>query len=71
MHTIARAVVVGDGDRVLQIVSNLVSNALDATPAGGEVAVDVGLGEGVGRVTVSDTGPGIPAAARATILRPS
>ena len=70
VHTIARAVVVGDGDRVLQIVSNLVSNALHATPAGGEVAVDVGLGEGVGRVTVSDTGPGIPEAARATILRP-
>ena len=63
-------VVRGDGDRILQIVSNLVTNALHATPADGEVAVDVGLGEGVGQVVVSDTGPGIPEAERASILRP-
>ena len=66
----ATPVVVGDGDRILQIVSNLVSNALHATPADGEVAVDVALGEGVGYVIVSDTGPGIPEAERVTILRP-
>jgi signal transduction histidine kinase len=63
-------VVRGDGDRILQIVSNLVTNALHATPADGEVAVDVALGEGVGYVIVSDTGPGIPEAERASILRP-
>ena len=66
----ATPVVVGDGDRILQIVSNLVSNALHATPVDGEVAVDVALGEGVGYVIVSDTGPGIPEAERVTILRP-
>jgi signal transduction histidine kinase len=62
--------VLGDGDRVLQIVTNLVSNALEATPADGHVAVDVALAEGVGRVIVSDTGPGIPEAERASVLRP-
>jgi two-component system, OmpR family, sensor kinase len=46
----------GDHDRVLQIASNLIENALRETPAGGSVAV---TGE-AGRLVVSDTGPGIP-----------
>ena len=66
----AKPVVLGDGDRILQIVTNLVTNALHATPAGGEVTVDVALGAGVGQVIVSDTGPGIPEADRVAILRP-
>jgi two-component system sensor histidine kinase BaeS len=49
--------VAGDGDRILQIASNLVENALRATPAGGSVTVEVGGA----RLMVSDTGPGIPA----------
>ncbi|HEY2778677.1 MAG TPA: HAMP domain-containing sensor histidine kinase [Gaiellaceae bacterium] len=49
--------VTGDADRVLQIASNLVENALRETPAGGTVTV---AAEG-GRLVVSDTGPGIPA----------
>ena len=60
----------GDGDRILQIVTNLVTNALDATPVGGEVTVDVAVGAGVGQVIVSDTGPGIPEEDRVAILRP-
>ena len=47
----------GDADRILQIASNLVENALRETPAGGTVTVDV---DGP-RLIVSDTGPGIPA----------
>jgi two-component system OmpR family sensor kinase len=50
--------VVGDADRILQIASNLVENALRETPAGGSVTV---AADGV-RLLVSDTGPGIPAA---------
>ena len=61
---------VGDGDRILQIVTNLVTNALHATPADGEVTVDVALADGAGLVVVSDTGPGIPEAERESILRP-
>ena len=45
-------------------------NALHATPADGDVTVDVALVDGVGRVVVSDTGPGIPEEERASILRP-
>jgi signal transduction histidine kinase len=54
-----------DPDRVVQIVSNLLSNAVRYTPAGGDVSV--ALEEAVdaqGRreaiITVSDTGPAIP-----------
>jgi two-component system OmpR family sensor kinase len=50
--------VTGDADRILQIASNLVENALRETPAGGSVTVAV---DGP-RLLVSDTGPGIPAA---------
>ena len=38
------AVLITDGDRVLQIVTNLLANALHWTPAGGRV--DLGLGDG-------------------------
>jgi signal transduction histidine kinase len=44
-----------DPDRVLQIASNLVENALRVTPAGGAVSVRVAPG----RLTVADTGPGL------------
>lgn len=45
----------GDRDRVLQVVSNLVENALRCTPTGGRVAVRAGP-EGL---AVQDTGPGL------------
>jgi two-component system sensor histidine kinase BaeS len=46
-----------DGDRVLQVASNLVENALRETPEGGAVTVRVEPG----RLLVTDTGPGIRA----------
>jgi two-component system, OmpR family, sensor kinase len=45
----------GDADRVLQIVSNLVENALRLTPAGGSVQVSAKPGH----LLVEDTGPGL------------
>jgi len=45
-----------DVDRVLQVASNLVENALRETPAGGSVTVGV---DPAGKLLVSDTGPGI------------
>jgi signal transduction histidine kinase len=50
----------GDADRVLQVVSNLVENALRLTPAGGEVRVVAVPGE----VRVEDSGPGLQDADR-------
>ncbi len=49
-----------DRDRVLQVVSNLVGNALAFTPRGGHVAVRLALRERNAEVAVSDDGPGIP-----------
>jgi len=51
----ADAWVLGDEDRLLQAVSNLIENALRLTPAGGSVTVAAGPGE----ISVSDTGPGL------------
>jgi two-component system sensor histidine kinase BaeS len=47
----------GDADRVLQVASNLVENALRETPANGAVTVRAEPG----RLLVTDTGPGIKA----------
>ena len=48
---------IGDADRTLQIVSNLVENALRLTPAGGSVRIYALPGE----LRVEDTGPGLQA----------
>jgi two-component system sensor histidine kinase BaeS len=50
-----RAPAVGDADRVLQVASNLVENALRLTPPGGEVRVVAAPGI----LRVEDTGPGL------------
>jgi signal transduction histidine kinase len=46
---------VGDADRILQIASNLVENALRETPPGGAVTVSADGAD----LVVADTGPGI------------
>jgi signal transduction histidine kinase len=52
-----------DGARVLQVLGNLVGNALKFTPEGGRVTLSCAAsGESV-EVVVRDTGPGIPAEA--------
>ncbi len=63
------AVLITDGDRVLQIVTNLLANALHWTPAGGRV--DLGLAAQNGEVTVAveDTGPGIEPGEEERIFR--
>ncbi len=52
-------VVVGDTDRLRQVIGNLVSNALRYTPAGGSVTLRSWERGRQVRVAVSDTGPGI------------
>src|SRR5690606_23907422 len=50
-----------DRQRMVQVLSNLVGNALKFTPEGGRIAIGVTLHAGALRFTVSDTGKGIPA----------
>jgi len=50
----------GDPQRVLQVFSNLVGNALKFTPKGGTVRLQTRAAEGCVEFSVSDSGPGIP-----------
>ena len=50
---------VADPARVGQIITNLIGNALRATPRGGRIDVHVGVHQDEAEVTVSDTGEGI------------
>jgi two-component system sensor histidine kinase BaeS len=50
-----------DALRMRQVVENLVTNALRHTPAGGAVVLEAVRSDDTTEVTVSDTGPGIPA----------
>lgn len=61
LNEIDQVIVNGDRDRLKQVLLNLVSNAVQYTPTGGEVFLSLNkLGE-QGRIIVRDTGPGIPA----------
>ena len=62
--------IVSDGDRVLQIISNLLSNAFRWTPDGGRVDLGMSQANGLISVAVEDTGPGISAEDRERIFRP-
>jgi signal transduction histidine kinase len=66
----ARPVIVTDGDRVLQIIVNLLSNAFRWTPSGGRIAVELTSENGSVAVAVADTGPGISDDERERIFRP-
>lgn len=53
--------VIGDRLRLRQIFLNLLDNAVKYTPAGGEVRLSLEAAAGDAKVSVMDTGPGIPA----------
>lgn len=55
-----QARVIGDRDRLKQVLLNLMSNAIEYTPAGGSVTLGLACVGDWARVTVTDTGPGIP-----------
>jgi len=65
-----RPVITSDGDRVLQVVGNLISNAFQATPDGGSVSLELSQRNGSVHVSVEDSGPGIPAEKRERLFRP-
>jgi len=57
-----------DGDRLAQVFTNLVDNALKFAPNGGVISLNVSVINGEMLVSVSDTGAGIPVEAQAHIF---
>ncbi|GAB4380160.1 MAG: chemotaxis protein CheB [Elainellaceae cyanobacterium] len=55
------AMVMGDSDRLQQVMWNLLTNAIKFTPAGGQIEVTVAPVQSYAEIRVSDTGEGIPA----------
>ncbi len=66
----AAPTIVSDGDRVLQIISNLLANAFRWTPDGGSVDLELAAENGSVSVAVDDSGPGIGVQERDRIFRP-
>jgi heavy metal sensor kinase len=52
--------VCGDQDRLKQVIMNLVGNAINYTPQGGTVSLSLGKIDQQSRLTIQDTGQGIP-----------
>jgi signal transduction histidine kinase len=60
-----------DGDQFLAMLTNLLFNALDATPPGGRVGIcAVRTAEGALKIDVTDSGPGIAPAAMDRLFTP-
>ena len=57
-----------DSQRLLQVLANLISNAIKFSPPERQVVISTQLESGRVRVSVADQGPGIPAAFRARVF---
>jgi len=64
------AFVLGDAQRLEQMLQNLIGNAIKFTPEGGRVTLRVELRPAVTRLTVGDTGRGIDPALQTLIFQP-
>ena len=55
-------------DRLVQVLDNLVANAISFSPDGGEIALSLKKKAGQVMITIADDGPGIPAQKTETIF---
>ena len=62
--------IVGDGDRILQILANMLENAIRWSPDDAVVRVSGSVAARSLRFEVADSGPGVPVERRADVLRP-
>ncbi len=52
--------IIGDGDRMAQVITNLLDNAITHTPSGGTISLKAEQAGGGVQIVVSDSGKGIP-----------
>ncbi len=65
-----RSIIEGEETEIQEALINLVNNALDAMPGGGRLILSTEDMEGSVRLTVSDTGQGIPPEMRDRVFEP-
>jgi hypothetical protein len=65
----ASASVYGDRDLLIEAIANLIDNAIKFAPAGGEVRLSVTDSVAGPMIRVIDSGPGIPFAERAAVMK--
>jgi signal transduction histidine kinase len=70
LHAPAPVAGLWDGDRLDQVLTNLVSNALKYSPDGGEVRVRIGQAGAQAELAVGDQGLGIPPAEQVRLFQP-
>jgi signal transduction histidine kinase len=63
------AVIEADEDEIRRALTNLVANAIEATPEGGSVHVDTTIHDGLVTVSVTDDGYGVPPERRAALFQ--
>ena len=62
------AMVMADGDRLAQVLNNLIDNAISFSPEGGEIIVSAWRQGPAVNIAVTDEGPGVPQVARQSIF---
>ena len=65
-----RLTILGDTDRLIQLVLGLVENAIRHSPAGSSVTIGTSLEDGFATIWVDDEGPGVPLSERERIFEP-
>lgn len=68
VHPSRGATVVGNETLLVQVLVNLIRNAVEASPSGGKVELDVTVDDAGVHIGVTDDGPGVPEAARARLF---
>jgi signal transduction histidine kinase/putative methionine-R-sulfoxide reductase with GAF domain len=64
----AAAIIQGDPDKLTQVLTNLIGNAIKYSPDGGEIVVTTSVAGNLAAVAVRDHGMGIPAAALESVF---